>query len=1215
MIGDASIFPTNNQSFSISLWFNSDDVGKGNDYARQLFGFGGPSFNLGFDNPALPSSNSLEVNGGEYNLGGGYRYRTKYSYDRNTINDQWHNVIITYSSSVATDTVASDSTGVLTIYFDGDKVISNQLGDINNESFDKVFTIGAYPNANGDFANIYPLYKWFKGSIDDILVYNRVLTEDEIKGLSSTSFATVLANDIEVDGETLSATLVEDPSNGEVTLFNNNGIFIYVPESNYFGTDEMYYIASDGTSTSDTTLIQITIVEVDDPPVGKGDTLYVDEDSILVLNASNGVLTNDIDVDGDILTSELLRNVTKGNLDFYGDGSLTYIPVADFFGNDGFTYVAKDESNVTDSIEVVIIVSPVNDAPVALDDEYVLESGDSLIVEIDTLGILSNDIDIDGDTLSASVLDSVEHGTVTLSSDGTFKYVTDEEDFVGVDLFTYTSSDTATSDTATVKITVTSRPVAVADTFELNEDYCMKAGDFGGNTDPGSFVIYKYFTEGVLSNDSDIDGDSIFATLVQTTSNGTLTFFSDGNFEYCPDSNFNGTDSFSYVVSDGYLMSDTVTVTINVLPTNDLPIGIDDTYGLVKNSTLEISDSLGILSNDSDVDGDSIFANLLDSTRNGSIELEVGGGFTYKPNEDYLGTDMFKYNLSDGLFVTDSIYVTLIITSRPVANDDSYLVGEDSSLVVLSASGILSNDTDEDSDELTAQIIELTSNGELLFSSDGSFEYTPKEDFYGIDSFTYTTSDGILVSDTATVTITVNPVNDNPYGNPDEYSVDEGSTLTVDSINGLLINDGDIDSDSLFTTKASDPNFGSVTVGGDGSFEYIHDGSNSSSDEFTYYVNDADGGIDSVTVSLLVNPVNDEPVISSGQTYNVLENAPEGTEIGIINVLDENIQSDLSGLFDITTDNLWCITGDTATNKSFTGKVEFEEVSFGEGYTVNIITDTDVRLENDFSFGGYYTCFSGFNGTPSGSLRLVIEDNVLKIVGTSQWGETYEISGVSTNGGTLVIEWNNSIGEYGTSTITRDDGIKWSDLISNSGSNVGFEWSIISGNEDDAFAIDNIGNITVNNPSALDHETESVRTLTLTANDGEFVSAEESITINIDNVWDMVISSIEQADAYCEGFAGSLTIEVKDNEGDITANWSNGATGLVVENLLPGSYTVDISDSVGTISETFEIKELPIYSGLDICYVTADSIDITKNRIFINEGIDPYNIAKFLIFR
>ena len=337
--------------------------------------------------------------------------------------------------------------------------------------------------------------------------------------------------------------------------------------------------------------------------------------------------------------------------------------------------------------------------------------------------MLGNDIDIDGDTLGASLVDSVSHGTVTLNSDGTFKYVTDEE-FVGVDVFTYAANDTATSDTASVKITVTSRPVAVADTFDINEDYCLKAGDFGGSTDPGGLVIYSYVTDGVLSNDTDIDGDSIFATLVQTTSYGTLTFYSDGYFEYCPEANYNGTDSFTYVVSDGYLTSDTVTVIINVLPANDLPLGNDDTYGLVKNSTLTVVDSLGILSNDSDVDGDSIFANLLDSTKNGSVDLQVGGGFTYVPNQDYLGSDMFKYNLSDGLFVTDTIFVNLIITSRPVANADSYSTGEDSSLVVLSADGVLSNDEDEDSDELTAYLLELPTKGELLFSSDGSFSIT-----------------------------------------------------------------------------------------------------------------------------------------------------------------------------------------------------------------------------------------------------------------------------------------------------------------------------------------------------------------------------------------------------------------------------------------------------------------------------------------------------------
>ena len=1210
MMGDASIFPTGNQSFSVSLWFNSDDVASNKGNARQLFGYGGPSLSMLFDNPALPSSNSFEVSGGQYSLGENYRFRTKYTYDRQTINNKWHNVIVTYSSSEDT----ASTSGMLNIYFDGKEVVSNQIGDMNTQTFDKVFTIGAHTNQNGDYVYTYPLYKWFKGSIDDLIVYNRVLDSDEINGLSSTSFATVLANDIEVDGEDLTASLVENPTNGEVTLFNANGIFIYVPETNYYGSDEMYYIASDGTSLSDTTLIQITILEVDDPPVGKGDTLYVNEDELLVVSATNGVLNNDIDVDGDMLSSELMRDVNKGTLDFYGDGSLTYSPQQDFYGNDSFTYVAKDESNVTDSVSVLIVVDPVNDAPLASDDEYILESGDSLMIVVDSLGVLSNDTDIDGDTLSASLVDSVSNGTVTLDSEGTFKYVTDESNFVGVDVFTYIAADTATSDTASVKITVTSRPVAVADTFEINEDYCMRAGDFGGNANPATFVLYTNFVGGVLANDTDIDGDSIYATLVETTSHGVLTFYGDGKFEYCPDADFNGTDSFKYIISDGYLMSDTVTVIITIQPVNDLPIGNDDLYGLVNNSTLSIADSLGILSNDSDVDGDSIFASLLDSTKHGSLVLGDGGGFTYTPDQDYIGTDAFKYNLSDGLFITDTIVVNLIITSRPVSNDDSYTIGEDSLLVVLSTTGVLSNDTDEDSDDLSATLVQTTSKGELLFSSDGSFEYKPEEDFFGSDSFTYTASDGVLVSDTSTVSIDISAGNDDPTGVIDEYSVDEGDTLTVDSINGLLTNDTDIDSDSLSASQGVDPNYGSVTISSDGSFEYIHDGSNSSVDNFKYVVSDDLGGVDTVGVSIVVNPVNDEPIISTGQLLSVPENSPEGTLVGRVNVLDENIQSDLSGTFDITTDNLWCLSTDTTTNKSFTGKVEFEKVSGDSEYTINIITSSGKRLENDFSMGGYFTCFDGFDGTPSGSLRLVIENDSIKITGTSQWGESYEISSVTVDNQTLVVEWNNSVGEYGRSTITRDDDIRWSDVVTNSGSNVGFEWVISSGNDDGLFEIDNIGNIYVSKPE-LDYETENSRTLTLTANDGVFVSGEQSVDIEITNVWDLRISSIIQEDQYCEGFGGSITIEVKDNEGDVTAVWSNGIEGLSVQDLASGTYSVDISDAVGTISRTFDIVSAPIYEGLDICYVTADSADITKNRIFINEGQNPYNIAKFIIYR
>ena len=149
--------------------------------------------------------------------------------------------------------------------------------------------------------------------------------------------------------------------------------------------------------------------------------------------------------------------------------------------------------------------------------------------------------------------------------------------------------------------------------------------------------------------------------------------------------------------------------------------------------------------------------------------------------------DRFKYNLSDGLFITDTIVVNLIITSRPVSNDDSYTIGEDSLLVVLSTTGVLSNDTDEDSDDLSATLVQTTSKGELLFSSDGSFEYKPEDDFFGSDSFTYTASDGVLVSDTSTVSIDISAGNDDPTGVIDEYSVDEGDTLNAVSYTHLTL--------------------------------------------------------------------------------------------------------------------------------------------------------------------------------------------------------------------------------------------------------------------------------------------------------------------------------------------------------------------------------------------------------------------------------------------
>ena len=111
--------------------------------------------------------------------------------------------------------------------------------------------------------------------------------------------------------------------------------------------------------------------------------------------------------------------------------------------------------------------------------------------------------------------------------------------------------------------------------------------------------------------------------------------------------------------------------------------------------------------------------------------------------------------------------------------------------------GVLGNDTDADGNPLTAALVTGPANGTLSFNANGTFAYTPNANFHGKDSFTYRASDGKAVSNTATVTITVNPVNDAPAAQDDSYSVAEDNLLTVPAAGGVLPNDSDVDGNPL----------------------------------------------------------------------------------------------------------------------------------------------------------------------------------------------------------------------------------------------------------------------------------------------------------------------------------------------------------------------------------------------------------------------------------
>jgi N-acetylneuraminic acid mutarotase len=266
---------------------------------------------------------------------------------------------------------------------------------------------------------------------------------------------------------------------------------------------------------------------------------------------------------------------------------------------------------------------------------------------------------------------------------------------------------------------------------------------------------------GVLTNDTDPDGNNLSAVLETTTISGTLVLIGDGSFTYQPDPGFIGVDTFTYRAFDGLGYSDPATVTITVSENpNSAPIAADDSYTVEQDQTLTVA-APGLLANDSDPDGDPLTAALLTDPAHGSVTVNADGSFSYTPDSGFIGVDTFTYRAFDGLDYSNPATVTITVSeepnSAPIAADDSYTVGQDQTLIV-AAPGLLANDSDPDGDPLTAALLTGPAHGSVTVNADGSFSYTPDSGFTGVDTFTYTVDDGRGGQDTAVVTITVTEV-------------------------------------------------------------------------------------------------------------------------------------------------------------------------------------------------------------------------------------------------------------------------------------------------------------------------------------------------------------------------------------------------------------------------------------------------------------------------
>jgi len=260
-------------------------------------------------------------------------------------------------------------------------------------------------------------------------------------------------------------------------------------------------------------------------------------------------LGNDTDVDGSPLTAVKVTNPAHGTLTLNANGSFAYTPAANYAGSDSFTYKANDGTVDSNVVAVAITVTPVNDAPAAAADAYT--TAEDTALSIAAPGVLGNDTDADGNPLTAEKVTNPAHGTLALNANGSFSY-TPAANYAGSDSFTYKANDgMADSNVATVTITVTpvnDAPAAMADTYTASKDTPLTIA-----------------AAGVLLNDTDIDGNPLTAVKVSDPAHGTLVLNANGSLTYTPAANYSGSDSFTYMASDGQASSNVATVTITVL--------------------------------------------------------------------------------------------------------------------------------------------------------------------------------------------------------------------------------------------------------------------------------------------------------------------------------------------------------------------------------------------------------------------------------------------------------------------------------------------------------------------------------------------------------------------------------------------------------------------------------------------------------------------------
>ncbi len=621
--------------------------------------------------------------------------------------------------------------------------------------------------------------------------------------------STLSGTDIDV-GDVVTVDHATDGPSGTTQVVGPNDVK-YTPDLNFYGVDTYGFTVTDSNGGFDDGTVTVTVHPVNDAPFLPNQPFTIAEDNPTILSVFAG------DVDGDLLDWSVAATPSHGSIVGIGP-DLVYIPDVNYVGDDTFQLSVTD-GDLSATGTITVHVAPVNDQPVA--NSATITTAEDLPV---TFTLSASDPDGGALSFTAPQAGPVNGGAVCTGG-GSCTY-TPAGDFNGADQFQFTASDGFMTDTASITILVA--PVNDAPTVDM----LLVATD--EDTPVGLPIVAQ-----------DIDGDTLTYS-VDAPLNGSLSGIAP-DLVYLPNTNWSGTETLNVTVDDGQggTASSIIGITVNAV--NDAPIATGGTVAT------DEEQQVGFQLGGADVEGGPLTYTVDEAppAENGTLACDSTGACTFDPADDVTGEQLIAYTVSDGSLTSSGVFTVIVgpVNDPPVADDSTVTTPEDE------AADIPLGATDTEGDALTYSVVSPPSHGDLV-CEDAGCVYTPASNFNGTDAFTWAANDGTAGSNNATVSITVDPVNDAPS------ALDVAQTTDEDIVANVALLATDVDGDPLAYSVDSAPAHGSVTVAGavatyTPALNYI------GTDSFTYRVTDPSGASSVATVTMIVEGV---PLIGTSLT-------------------------------------------------------------------------------------------------------------------------------------------------------------------------------------------------------------------------------------------------------------------------------------------------------------------------------------------------------------